>query len=84
MSPLSVLRLFLSVLALQQVSAVKVAPTNDTSSDNVANQFVMETTLDMTQLSPNINPLTGPAGLQGGISQAKVGRVLKLWLENPY
>lgn len=73
----AILRLFLSVLALQQVSAVKVAPTNDTLGDNVVNQFVMETTLNMTPLSTNINPLTGPAGLQGGTSQAKVGRVLE-------
>lgn len=70
--PRAVLAICLSIVAVQQVSAQTVLPTNDTSGDNSTAQFVLETTISMMDSHADVAPLTDKAGLTGSTTQLKV------------
>lgn len=66
------LAICLSFLIAQRVTAQRVGPTNSTSNSSVTAPFVLITELQGMKTSPNINPLTDSAGLNGSPSQLEV------------
>lgn len=72
--PRAVLALCLSILAVQQVSAQTVSPSNDTSNDNNVTMFILDTFLSGMETKTNISPLTPQAGMTGSLSQLEASR----------
>jgi len=72
--PCAVLAVCLSILAVQQVSAQTVSPTNDTSSDNNVTMFILDTVLGGMETKTNISPLTPQAGMTGSLNQLEVSQ----------
>ena len=73
----------ISLLAVQLVLGQSISPTNSTNPANSTVRFLLDTTISMMQIQPNIEPLTDQAGLQGSLSTLEVRHTL-LALPLPY
>ena len=74
---LSLIRaIWISLLAVQLVSGQSISPTNNTNPANSTVRFILDTTVSMMQIQPNIEPLTDQAGLQGSLSTLEVRHTL--------
>ena len=74
---LSLIRaIWFSLLAVQLVSGQSISPTNNTNPANSTIRFILDTTVSMMQIQPNIEPLTDQAGLQGSLSTLEVRHTL--------
>ena len=63
-------------LAVKLVLGQSVSPTNSTNPANSTVRFVLDTTVSMMEIQPNIEPLTDQAGLQGSLSTLEVRHAL--------
>ena len=68
--------IWISFLAVQLVLGQSVSPTNSTNPANSTVRFILDTTVSMMQIQPNIEPLTDQAGLQGSLSTLEVRHTL--------
>ena len=64
--------IWIPLLAVQLVLGQSVSPTNSTNPANSTVRFILDTTVSMMQIQPNIEPLTDQAGLQGSLSTLEV------------
>ena len=81
---LSLIRaMWISFLAVQIVSGQSISPTNNTNPANSTIRFILDTTVSMMQIQPNIEPLTDQAGLQGSLSTLEVRHTL-VQFASPY
>ena len=70
--PRGLLAVCLSCVAMQDVYAQIVGPTNDTSKDNTTTTFSLATRLAGMKVAPDVNPLTNHSGLTGSLNALEV------------